>query len=253
VPFLILCPTTETRAALVGYYYPRGCLGKQPQHKCGTQIGSAAFQQAEQDADPSTANTMKTRREEQPTAITKRPRQSRSQPSQRRPRYYWFDPDNLREGLYDFWSKDCGVTGVDRTRPPTIPNEVLLYHYQRHDLRAAIARNGGRARVARLLGGAPIMPGRWRDAVRSRAPELQQLLRRMAQQQEAVVVEDGDDNNSNNNNNTTAAFSLQRPPRVVTSNAVVARERNNEKPWSHQATRKPKGYWSSLQIVVREL
>ena len=149
-----------------------------------------------------------------------RQRQVRRKPVQRRPRYYWLDSVNLRSELCLFW-RNCGV----ETNSPTIPTEVLLMHYERHDLRAAIAKNGGRIAVSELLGGAPIMPGRWRNAVAS-SPELQHLLK------------------------LDASLTPERPPRVMTSIAIEPVV--NNKRWSHHNGRNLKGYWS-LQTVVREL
>lgn len=156
--------------------------------------------------------------------VRRRKRQARRKPVQRRPKYYWSDPSNLRSELCEFW-KNCGVETVG----PTIPNEVLLMHYERHDLRAAIAKNGGRNSVSELLGGAPIMPGRWNKAV-AHSRELQQLLR------------------------VDASLTADRPPRccIHVSSTTVEPNAANDKNWSHHGGRNPKGYWS-LQTVIQEL
>ena len=171
--------------------------------------------------------------------INKRRRQNRAIPTDRHPRNYWLDPTNLRRGLVDFWRNDCGLdreirTVMDPTRP-TIPNEVLLFYYQRHDLRAALARNGGREEVSEILGNAPIMPGRWRDAVKE-CPDLMQTL----------TYHDPN-------------LSIERPPRIVTSNAVHQRPIHDDNAPFQQRTkyqrsesRKPIGYWS-LQRLLEEL
>jgi hypothetical protein len=152
--------------------------------------------------------------------VRRRHRQARRKSVERRPRFYWSDPANLRNELCQFW-KNCGV----ETDHPTIPSEVLLMHYERHDLRAAIAKNGGRESVSELLGGVPIMPGRWNDAV-AHSSELQQLLQ------------------------VDGSLSTERPPRVITSSAVEPT--TSDKHWSHHDGRNPKGYWS-LQTVIQEL
>ena len=92
-----------------------------------------------------------------------------------------------------------------------------------------------------MLGHAPIMPGRWRDAVRE-CPDLMQ----------ALVAHDPN-------------LSIDRPPRIVTSSAVNQRPTNEEntliqqdkkeqqytqRQWS--GNRKPMGYWS-LQRLVEEV
>lgn len=155
----------------------------------------------------------------------RRQRQVRRKPVDRRPRYFWLDPVNLRRELCQFWA-NCGVQTTDRRRP-AIPNEVLLMHYERHDLRAAIAKNGGRESVSELLGGAPIMPGQWKKAVAS-SKELQHLLQ------------------------LDASLTPERPPRVITSSAVDPVGSNNDTRWLHHDGRNRKGYWS-LQTVVQEL
>jgi hypothetical protein len=160
-----------------------------------------------------------------------RQRQQRQKSLNRRPRNYWMDPENLRAELCDFWQK-CGVpieTNGEQPQLPTIPNEVLLMHFGRNDLRAAISKNGGRETVSNLLGGTPIMRGRWREAVTS-SPALQQLLR------------------------VDPSFSVDHPPRVLTSSAVASQGDGvaGTARWSHSDSRNRLGYWT-LQTVIREL
>eukprot|EP01083_Nonionella_stella_P272317 923357_1 len=59
----------------------------------------------------------------------------------------------------------------------TEPNEALLNHFERHDLRYAIANMGGRERMAEKLGGARLIPGQWHVAIRQ-SKEVQCLLRK---------------------------------------------------------------------------
>ena len=218
---LILCSATETNAFSEGFAGDR----KHPQL---TRI----------DSDNNSQRKI-------PNAVaasvypTKRKRQARAKPTDRRPRNYWLDPTNLRRGLVDFWRNDCGLGGEIRTvmnpSRPTVPNEVFLFYHGRHDLRAALARNGGREDVSEKLDYAPVMPGRWREAVRE-CPELMQ----------ALISRDSN-------------LSLQRPPRIVTSNAVHQRpihgnntllQQKAQRQWSQ--SRKPIGYWS-LQRLLEEL
>jgi hypothetical protein len=154
--------------------------------------------------------------------------QKRRQSTDRRPRHYWTDAENLRNELCQFWLNH-GVSveeNGNKIRVPTIPNEVLLMHYKRHDLRAAIAKYGGRAAVSKLLNNAPVMPGRWSVAVESNLA-LQQLLQR------------------------DTSLKREHPPAVVVSNADVSRIESGKK-WVHNDGRKILGYWT-LQTVVREL
>lgn len=137
----------------------------------------------------------------------------------RRPRYYWSDLSNLQKELQLFWDEFGVNTGV----PPTIPNEVLLSFYRRHDLRGAIASHGGRESVSDRLGGAPIMPGRWVEAAQE-STELQQLIALDEQ------------------------LSAQRPPGL--DGGLPAPTSSSR--WSHQSSRKPKGYWT-IKVVIQEL
>ena len=149
-----------------------------------------------------------------------RKQQNRRKTVNRRPKYYWTDPANLRKELCEFWTAH-GVY-IENDTPPTIPNEVILRHYERHDLRAAIVTNGGRETVSRLIGGAPIMAGRWQEAIQQ-SPELRALI------------------------HLDPSLCVERPPHVGGSPRS-----SSTRPWSHQSGRKPKGYWS-LQSVVQEL
>ncbi len=162
--------------------------------------------------------------------VSRRHRQIRKKPMDRKPRYYWLDRMNLRQEFLDFWS-NLGVS--TNVTSPTIPNESLLMYYERHDLRAAIVKNGGRHAVSLLLNHAPIMPGRWKDAI-STCIEVQQLIHR---------------NDTN--------LSPDRPPwhtktAADTSSVTVLFKTNDTKLWSHHEGRNQKGHWN-LQIVVQEL
>jgi hypothetical protein len=155
--------------------------------------------------------------------IAQRMRQIRRKPVNRRPKYYWLDANNLRNELVAFW-KERGVK-LSKYQAPPIPNEVLLMHYKRHDLRAAISKNGGRQVVSQLLGGAPIVQGRWLDA-------LQQ-----SSETQALVKLDPN-------------LSVDRPPKV--SGPTSSRLSSDTSPWSHQNGRKKKGFWN-IQSVLQEL
>lgn len=89
-------------------------------------------------------------------------RSSNSSPK-RRPRGYWSDKPNVIKELREFW-EDLDAP-VEHSKLPPIPNEALLNHFKRNDLRWAIASHGGRDALSYRLGGAPIVPGRWADAI----------------------------------------------------------------------------------------
>jgi hypothetical protein len=94
-------------------------------------------------------------------------------------------------------------------------------------LRAAIVKNGGRAAVSHLLNGAPIIPGRWKNAVHC-GPEMRLLLLQ---------------------NHT--GLSQERPPRIGATTLSIE-PLNGPKRWSHHNGRNKKGHWS-LQTVIQEL
>ena len=69
--------------------------------------------------------------------------------------------------------------GIDQDRPPPIPSEHLLTLFDRNDIRWGISQMGGRDNVSHMLGGAKIIPGKWREAiehfeVKSILPQLMQ-------------------------------------------------------------------------------
>lgn len=162
----------------------------------------------------------------------------------RKPRYYWSQRSNLEREFRSFWTDDCGIdvemigTAKGDAPPPTIPNETLLMHFRRHDLRGAIVANGGREELAEMLGGAAIMPGRWKDAVRD-CWELRHL------------TESGH----------FSGLSADWPPKVVATSpndgaeakGVGRSEKGKDDriamKWSHRSTRKPKGYWTMMLII----
>jgi len=154
---------------------------------------------------------------DQSTVSLRRRRQRRRKSINRRPKYYWTKQSNMKRELLQFW-KDCGVELISN-QPILIPNETLLRYYERHNIRAAIASQGGRKTLSKRLGGARVMPGRWTLAVQQ-SIELQQLVR----------IND--------------RFSEDRPP-PLNHDRTAGR-------WEHQNGRKPKGYWD-LRRVVEEL
>ena len=164
--------------------------------------------------------------------------QIRKESPHRRPRHYWTNISNVEIALRDVWHSHH-VT-IDPILPPPIPNECLLNYWNRYDLRGAIATHGGREFLSELLGGAPILPGRWKDAVQTRY--VQELL-----QADVRLSADGPPPSPQQQQQQQQ----QSPPKrkkesTDPSDSQPAR-------WSHSSHRKPKGYWSSLTVVVTEM
>jgi hypothetical protein len=162
------------------------------------------------------------------------PKQSRTRKESpnRRPRHYWTQVSNVEFELRELWaSKDVGIEPL---YPPPIPNESLLNYWNRHDLRGAIATHGGRDFLSESLGGALIIPGKWTEAVQTLP--VQQLLQRDGQLSSTVPPL------------SPQQLQQQQQP-------TFGEGRRNEEPsrWSHSSHRKPKGYWSSLTVVVKEM
>lgn len=108
--------------------------------------------------------------------LDRKPKQTRRKfKKPRRPSSFWKDIGNIQTELGLFWSS-VNVE-IDPLQPPAVPNEALLNHFERHDLRYAIANMGGRGEVAIQLGGARLVPGKWSDAIRE-SDEVKQLLKK---------------------------------------------------------------------------
>lgn len=102
-----------------------------------------------------------------------KPRQKRSAPTRpRKPRFYWQSIDNIKKELCIFWN-ELNVT-INRNNPPPIPSEQILNTFHRNDIRWAISQMGGRESVSHRLGGAIIIPGKWKDAIKF--IEVKQIL-----------------------------------------------------------------------------
>ena len=106
--------------------------------------------------------------------LYRKPKQKRRKPKKaRRPPTFWSNLQNVELELRMFW-EDLDVP-ISPDHPPIIPSETLLNHFERNDLRYAIAHHGGREAVAERLG-AKLVPGKWSDAVKY-CPEVKELLR----------------------------------------------------------------------------
>jgi hypothetical protein len=167
---------------------------------------------------------------------------------QRRPRFYWSKPENLRCELVEFWNDRGVVTASVVVAPttttkkgtgqqqPLIPNEMLLYYFERHDIRAAIVRLGGRVAVSEMLGGAAIMPGRWTEAVET-CPELQFVIARdprlRSDRSPRGCIYDGEHYDD-------------------ASQQMLSDGKKMRRLWEQKESRNKKGYWS-LQLVIEVL
>jgi len=164
------------------------------------------------------------------TVLLRREPQVRKKSKNRHAPGYWQNITNVRSELFEFWT-NLGVKTVSSNEPPPIPNEALLNHFERYDLKYAVVSYGGRTRLSKKLGGARIIPGRWTAAVES-SPELQALLE-----------------------NETHMLSRTLPPLSPQQKREQPNEsltQVNRTRWNHSPKRKPKGYWT-IETVLQEL
>lgn len=160
--------------------------------------------------------------------------QVRQKSKNRHPTGYWQNITTVENELRQFWST-LGVTiSRDDDEPPPIPNEALLNHFERNDLRYVVVSHGGRKPLSEKLGGARIMPGRWTVAV-NKSPELQTLLK----------------NATHGLSPHVPPLSPQQKKQQKQVNKKVSSFRNRVR-WNHSPARKPKGYWT-IEMVLKEL
>jgi len=166
-----------------------------------------------------------------PNLLATRPKQVRRLPTKRRPKGYWDDPANLMKEFSSFWA-DLGVS-TSSSLPP-IPNQQLLNYYERNDLRWAIYRHGGREAVSQWLGGAPIIPGKWKEAMEA-SHEMRQLV-------------------LDPSNGTGRELSPFHPPKSP-QQLKVGKVQSPTPPtrWQHKPGRKAKGYWTEERVMVELL
>lgn len=91
----------------------------------------------------------------------------------RKPLGYWKSIDNIRKEFTLFWNElNVPIQEINPGEPPPIPSNFILVFFKRHDLRGVLLTNGGREHVSYLLGGAKLIPPKWKDAV-----ELEEVKR----------------------------------------------------------------------------
>lgn len=170
-------------------------------------------------------------------AHSTKPRCDAEQPSRvspnRKPNYYWNDIENVRLELAQFW-KNLNITSFPENQPP-IPSEALLSHFERHDLRGVIVKYGGKDDLSYELGGVPIVPGKWKDAVRN-SSIVQDLLR----------------NESHGLLHDIPPLSPQQKKKALleenADGTLISRKKTR---WSHKSKdeRRPIKYWNLGKVV----
>jgi hypothetical protein len=197
------------------------------------------------------------------TTVSQRHRQVRRPHKNRRPRGYWLNIRNIETEVIRFWKQYGIMMPLLDTKTLLIPNETLLLHCQRHDLRAAIAKQGGRNALQQSLPNAEIIPGRWNQAIH--IPQVRQLVQQLqqSQQQQSEAIATSTNDELPTTTTTTMTKTTMRARRMIptcgdTNMLLRIQEKNqttipkNPVRWLHSPTRKPKGYWS-LQILIQEL
>lgn len=178
-----------------------------------------------------------TKRQDTSTNIL-RTKQIRPNAKNRKPSGYWHKIDNMERELREFWRVDCQVD-VDPSVPPAIPSNLLLSHFGREDLRNAIAVRGSDY-LAKKLGGAEIIPGKWKEAVK-----------------ESTIVQELIRNENYGLHPEMSPLSPQQKKALManeeTALVVHDLEERNKRRWKHnRENRRPKSYWTT-QIIVQHL
>jgi hypothetical protein len=182
-----------------------------------------------------------------PSFPQQRPLQNRrNTASNRKPRHYWKDIANIEHELREQWksvlrlpsdeNKGRSLENISRLlpndQPPPIPNETLLTYWQRNDLANAI-RNLGRPYLAYVLGGATVIPGRWKLAV-----------------QEPIVrcVVDLDENLTEDRSPPSRQQLDRMKERYAMSNKDIKKWAESGR-WKRREGRRGKGFWSKEKVI----
>lgn len=162
----------------------------------------------------------------------------------RKPRGYWKDLDNIRHELDLQWQDAIAARrrGDDNEEssptipdPPPIPNETLLTFWKRHDLRGAI-RQYGREELSIDLGGAEIVPGKWREAV-----QQVQLVRRVVQNDPRLSLE----------HPPTSSQHLVRLKDQYNIENVEEWQRAGRWKYKNKSTRNEYGFWDEPTVMTK--
>ena len=177
---------------------------------------------------------------DRPTLSVRKKQERRPMRRPRHPRKYWFDIRNIDAEIRSFWDNDANVS-LNDSAPLLIPNESILNHFERHDLRWAISSQGGREAVSYRLD-ANIMPGKWAEAIASFPVIMDQLFDKSNPKGYGLLRE-----------------SPPIPPQAKRKHRVSLPRSDrsdpktaSDKKWSHNPGRKPKGYWNQ-DVVIKEL
>jgi hypothetical protein len=151
----------------------------------------------------------------------------------RKPRNYWKNIQNIERELRNQWmvALGCDVRSdqsqqyLPVNKPPPIPNYTLLYHWERNDL-ATVVRNVGILELSYELGGATVVPGKWKEAVK--LPLIQHIVE------------------------LDEELSLNSPPRSPQQRKNKTEVHNFDQgstTISGTKKRKKRGYWSKKTII----
>ena len=168
----------------------------------------------------------------------------------RRPKNYWLSVKNVDKELRQLWASQ-NIT-IQRHEPPPIPNESLLNYWKRHDLRAAIVTHNGREELAELLGGSFIIPGRWKDAVRTSV--VQEIMKNNQQSQGSSSLLDS--NNPPLSPQQIKHGKVRGGGGKQTKTNVEKKTKEKKQQQQEQSgttarrsLRKPAGYWTNQQVL----
>jgi len=188
-----------------------------------------------------------------PKLYSKSKQKRRKMRQPRRQSSYWQNMENIEKELRLFWTDQLNVS-ISKKHPPPIPSESLLNHFERHDLRYAIANIGGRPSVSYRLRNAKIIPGKWSQAVHLK--EMKELL--------------------HPKNKAGRGLSVGHPPISPQVKRKLNKDKNRQhkiknsqtgvhgyaqefsgryqgdQRWAHKKSRNKKGYWNR-SVVIKEL
>ena len=191
------------------------------------------------------------RRQLDPSVPRPKPLQNRRNTSpNHKPRNYWKDINNIEKELREQWKsvlipyseekeKKQSIENIaDRLlpndRPPPIPNDTLLAHWQRNDLSWAI-RTFGRLYVAELLGGATVIPGKWKLAVR------EPIVKRVIQL----------DDNLTQDRPPPSQQQLNELKNVYNMSQQDIEKWGESERWKRRDNRRRRGFWSKEKVVEK--
>jgi hypothetical protein len=179
---------------------------------------------------------------------TRRPLRDYKAAVTRKPHGYWTKLENVEKELRDLWihaltkheTKNNSTAEtvahiqnyLPSNEPPPIPNVTLLRYWKQNYLAYYIQKHG-KEELSDILGGAVMIPGKWKDAIKL------PLMRR-------VVELDGN-------------LSLDSPPPSMSQQRIL-RERENEMDlqanvwkdarYGPPLYRKMNGYWTKQQVIT---